>query len=62
MVFGGFDESAKVLLENHKTSAKKYKLSYLNKKEIYQYAKDLNDKLFCEQIDKHFKDYGEELL
>lgn len=59
---GGFDESAKELLEKHKTTAKKYKLSYLNKKEIYQYAKDSNDKLFCEQIHKHFKEYGEELL
>lgn len=59
---GGFDENAKELLENHKSTVKKYKLSYLSKKEIYQYAKASNDKSFCEQINKHFKEYGEELL
>ena len=59
---GGFDEEAAMLLEKHKTTAKKYKLSYLDKKAMCQYAKELNDKLFCEQIQKHFKEYGEEKI
>lgn len=57
---GGFDEQAEAVLEKHKSTVKKYQLSYYNKKEIYQYARDLNDKTLCEQIKKHFQEYGEE--
>ena len=59
---GGFDKNALELLDKHKSTVKKYELSYLSKKEIYSYAQECNDKLFCEQINKHFKEYGETLL
>lgn len=47
------------MLKEHKTTVRKYELSYFNKKEIYEYADSLNDKMLCEQIKKHFKEYGE---
>lgn len=56
---GGFDDEAKKMLKEHKTTVRKYELSYFNKKEIYEYADSLNDKMLCEQIKKHFKEYGE---
>lgn len=55
---GGFDEQAEALLKNHKEGAKKYELTYYDKEGIYQFAKSKNDKTFCEQINKHFKEYG----
>lgn len=55
---GGFDEQAEQLLKEHRASAKKYELTFLNKREIYSFAQAANDKIFCEQINKHFKEYG----
>ncbi|MBE5839692.1 hypothetical protein [Butyrivibrio sp.] len=55
---GGFDKEAEKLLANHKNSAKKYSLTYYTKKEIYELACAYNDNAFCDQINKHFKDYG----
>ena len=59
---GGYDEQAEELLAQHKSTVKKYELSYLDKKDIYQRARDVNDKTFCEHIKRYFKDYGEQGL
>ena len=57
---GGFDDQAKAILKEHKSTVKKYQLSYYNKEEVYVYAKELGDKILCEQIKKHFMEYGKE--
>ena len=31
---------------------------YYDKEDIYQFAKSKGDKTFCEQINKHFEEYG----
>lgn len=56
---GGYDKQAEDLLAQHKSTVKKYELSYLDKNDIYQRAKDANDRIFCEHIKRHFRDYGE---
>ena len=58
---GGFDQDAERLLITHQKSVKKYKLSFYDKKGIYDLAKSTNDTVFCKQLKEHFKEYGEYL-
>lgn len=58
---GGFEHEAENLLKKHQSSAKKYDLHFLDKKQIYYFAKKYGDKTFCKQIDKHFSEYGNEV-
>ena len=55
---GGFDEHAIEFLEEYKEKQTKYKISYYSKEDIYNFAKENNDRGFCKQLDKHFKEYG----
>lgn len=42
------------LLEKHKNTTKKYQLNYYCKQEIIEKAKNVNDMVFINQINKHF--------
>ena len=51
---GGFDDKSMELLEKHKNTAKKYQLNYYCKQEILEKAKNANDTVLINQINKHF--------
>lgn len=53
----GFDDSALELLEAHKSSTTKYKLSYLAKDDMIQLAKEYDDKTFLHQMSDLFAEY-----
>lgn len=54
---GGFDEEARRYLTEHKKSAKKYSLEFLDKEKMINLAKQYNDSNFVKKIQNHFYDY-----